>query len=399
MSPVSFLPALVAVSVALATAALLMKWIGVTPLQGRFSSIDGLRGYLAFFVFLHHSCIWYFYLQSGVWDLPPSNLYTNLGQSSVYLFFMITGFLFFSKLLDAKHRPMDWGRLYVSRVLRLTPLYLLVLALLVTTVLYLSNWTLHEPPLVFLKGVGQWLSFGLLGRPDLNGVVETSLIGAGVVWSLPYEWVFYLALPLLALGIGKQPVWRYLLIALVMVAVMKLFHLRLVLLIPFLSGLLAALLVRVEGFNSFSASKWASLLIVVCLVLTVLVNSGRSKNLTLPLSLLTVAFCLIACGNNLFGVLTSKVSRTLGEMAYSIYLLHGFVLFFTMTLVLGTDTAKALSPLAYWSLIIGLTPVLLLITSVTFKVIEQPAMHSTAAVTLWLRSLRKRPDQRAVEGA
>jgi peptidoglycan/LPS O-acetylase OafA/YrhL len=399
MSPVSFLPAVVAVLIALVTAGLLMKWIGVTPVQGRFASIDGLRGYLAFFVFLHHSCIWYFYLQSGVWDLPPSNLYTNLGQSSVYLFFMITGFLFFSKLLEAQHKPMDWSRLYVSRVLRLAPLYLLAMVLLFGTVLYLSNWTLQQPLLVFLKGVGQWLSFGVLGRPDLNGVADTSLIGAGVVWSLPYEWVFYLALPLLALGIGKQPVWRYLLIALVMVVVMKLFHLRLVLLLPFLSGLLAALLVRVEGFKSFSASKWASLLIVVCLVLTVLFNSGRSKNLTLPLSLLTFAFCLIACGNSLFGVLTSKVSRTLGEMAYSIYLLHGFVLFFTMKFVLGTEAAKALSPLVYWALILGLTPVLLLVTSVTFKLIEQPAMHSTAAVTGWLRSLRKGSDQPSAERA
>ncbi|MFC6337438.1 acyltransferase family protein [Pseudomonas karstica] len=67
----------------------------ITPSsQGRFVTIDGLRGYLAFFVFLHHSCIWYYYLQSGVWALPPSRLFVHFGQMGVALFFMITGFLF-----------------------------------------------------------------------------------------------------------------------------------------------------------------------------------------------------------------------------------------------------------------------------------------------------------------
>ncbi|MEB0078487.1 acyltransferase [Pseudomonas sp. CCI3.2] len=388
MSPVSFLPAIVAVCVALATAGLLAKWIGVTPVRGRYASIDGLRGYLAFFVFLHHSCIWYFYAQSHSWDLPPSNLYTNFGQTSVFLFFMITGFLFFSKLLDAKTKPVDWGRLYVSRVLRLAPLYLLVMVLLFIVVFYLSNWTLREPLLPLLKGVVQWLSFSALGEPDLNGVANTSLIVAGVVWSLPYEWLFYLALPLLALGIGRQPVWRYVVIAVVLYAVMKLLHLRVLMVYPFAGGLAAALIIRVERFKEFATCKRASLLVLMCLVLVVTLNTGRS-NMTVPLFLLIVAFCLIACGNNLFGVLTSKVSRTLGEMAYSIYLLHGLVLFSTMTFVIGIDSVKMLSPFVYWSLIVAITPVLITLCAATFKWVEQPAMHKTERVTAWLRSYRQ----------
>jgi tRNA A-37 threonylcarbamoyl transferase component Bud32 len=76
--------------------------------------IDGLRGYLAFGVFVHHSIITWIFLRTGVIDFPPSNFYSMLGQGSVALFFMITGFLFWSRLL-AQGRNHDWLAFGVSR--------------------------------------------------------------------------------------------------------------------------------------------------------------------------------------------------------------------------------------------------------------------------------------------
>lgn len=104
MDPVSPYPAIAALFLGLACAWCIARRAGGPPEQGRFASIDGLRGYLAFFVFLHHSAIWYFCLRTGQWKVPPSNLYTHFGQSSVAMFFMITGFLFSLKLID---RPME----------------------------------------------------------------------------------------------------------------------------------------------------------------------------------------------------------------------------------------------------------------------------------------------------
>ena len=74
----------------------------------RFNSIDGLRGYLAFSVYLHHSIVWYFYLQDEIWQAPPTRLFRHLGEASVAVFFMITSFLFLTKLdqpqfLQARH--------------------------------------------------------------------------------------------------------------------------------------------------------------------------------------------------------------------------------------------------------------------------------------------------------
>ncbi|MBY9589867.1 acyltransferase family protein [Pseudomonas aeruginosa] len=105
MSPLSIIPALVCVALALLTCGII-RYLKPIPLPlSRFSTIDGLRGYLAFFVFLHHAAIWYYFLRSGAWQVPPSNLYTHFGQTSVSLFFMITGFLFTHKLLQSKTDP------------------------------------------------------------------------------------------------------------------------------------------------------------------------------------------------------------------------------------------------------------------------------------------------------
>lgn len=66
MSTLSVLPVFVILALSLCS-----LWVidRLLPLHlshsQRISSIDGLRGYLAFGVFMHHSCIWYFYLRTG----------------------------------------------------------------------------------------------------------------------------------------------------------------------------------------------------------------------------------------------------------------------------------------------------------------------------------------------
>jgi hypothetical protein len=137
-------------------------------------------------VFVHHACVWYFHLRTGRWEVPPSALHTQLGQASVVLFFMITGFPFCTKLIDAKTRRIDWLGVYVSRVLRLAPLYMVCMSGLFVIVVALSRGTLNQPIGALSADVSRWLSFTMLGEPDLNKVERTSLIVAGVTWTLRY---------------------------------------------------------------------------------------------------------------------------------------------------------------------------------------------------------------------
>jgi peptidoglycan/LPS O-acetylase OafA/YrhL len=398
MDPASPFPAIASLLVAWATALLLTKQFGAPPDQGRYSSIDGLRGYLAFFVFLHHACVWYFYLRTGQWKVPPSNLYTNFGQGSVAVFFMITGFLFFSKLINGRKKDIDWGKLFISRFLRLVPLYLFAMLLLFLVVAYVSHGILNESLPRILAGAAKWLSFTILGEPNLNGINYTSTIVAGVTWSLPYEWVFYFSLPVLALTVGVMPPFRY--VALGMASIVSAviwWHPQIYPLLAFFGGIIASFLVRLELFRRFSIRRVSSFISLACIAIAF--TAYPSAYGIAPLLLLSVAFALIASGNSLFGSLTSPVSRTLGEMAYSIYLLQGVTLFVTFNFIVGLPESRALSPITHWLLIVGITPVLVLACFVTFRLIEHPAMRSATTVTDWLRSrLTRRAKKLAASG-
>jgi len=384
LGPLSSLPAVASLIVAVTTAFFIAKKFGAPPLQGRFASIDGLRGYLAFFVFLCHSSSWYFYLRSGKWEVPPSNLYAHFGQSSVALFFMITGFLFFSKLLDGRTKAIDWGKIFVSRFLRLVPLYFFVIFLLFLVVFVLSKGALNEPVPKLLIGMVRWLGFTIAGAPNLNGVEHTWLIIAGVTWSLPYEWKFYFSLPLLALTVGVLPPFAFIGLSIISLVYLEIWHPSIHYL-TFIGGIAAALLVRLDWFRRLAIRGASSLLALVCLAMTVI--AFPSAYGIVPLSLLAVFFAIIASGNTLFGLLLRPTSRTIGEFAYGIYLLHGITLFVTFTFILGVPQSRELSPLQYWLVIVGVTPVLIFICFLVFRFIEHPAMQKVTSVTTWLRSV------------
>lgn len=384
MDVVSPLPALAALCVAFAVVFFLARIFGAPEQQGRYAAIDGLRGYLALFVFFHHACIWYFFLRSDDWAIPPSNLYTHFGQSSVVMFFMITAFLFFSKLLDARARPIDWLRLFISRLLRLVPLYFFAMVVLFGIVAILSGGVLSDSIGHLAIGAIRWLSFTILGTPDLNHVVGTYLIVAGVTWSLPYEWFFYLALPLLAVAVRARVGVLYIAVSAICLALMLLvWHPQWLYLAAFGAGMIAAIIARSGRFQTLASTHISSAIIVAILV-AILVLFPTIEGV-LPMLLLTLVFILISCGNSLFGILTHAVSRTLGEMSYSIYLLHGIALFILFRFVIGLDQAESLSPTMHWTYIVGLTPILLLLCFFTFMLIERPAMRSTTRLANWLQ--------------
>ncbi|HCW0214843.1 TPA: acyltransferase, partial [Pseudomonas aeruginosa] len=250
MSPLSIIPALVCVALALLTCGII-RYLKPIPLPlSRFSTIDGLRGYLAFFVFLHHAAIWYYFLRSGAWQVPPSNLYTHFGQTSVSLFFMITGFLFTHKLLQSKNRPIDWLQLYISRFMRIYPAYIFAIAIMFTIAFFMTGYTLHESVLSLLKKTIQW---GAFRTPDINGLVETRRIMAGVTWTLPYEWLFYLCLPALSLLIGRRAPMTALATTIIIASlILSFWRPSPILLCMFLAGGIAALTARSEWLQSLS---------------------------------------------------------------------------------------------------------------------------------------------------
>ncbi len=378
MSATSPLGAAGALGIALLTVGLLQRRFGAPPAHRRFATLDGLRGYAAFLVYLHHCAIWYFFARTGVWSLPPTRLYIHFGQSSVAIFFMITGFLFWSKLLDGRDRLIDWRRLYVSRILRLAPLFTLLILLLWVVALGVGGFRLRvSAPRAVIQTL-QWLTFTIAGMPDLNHA-PTSLVG-GPAWSLPYEWWFYFSLPVAGLLVGLRPYRGWLILsgaaaagAVWWIGDRGSWQIA----AAFLGGIAAAFLVRKPTITAAARHPVATILCVTALGA---VTRFETAFAPAPLALLSIAFVIIACGNTLFGSLEWAAARGLGDIGYSIYLLHGVVLFAAFGWLLGPVNTAALSAAGHWLIVYACAAIVPALSWVTFQVIEAPAIASVDRV-------------------
>ena len=339
----------------------------------RQTSIDGLRGFLGIGVFVHHTVITWFFLHGSPWQLPPSRFVVHLGQTSVALFFMITAFLFWGRVLDRGSR-IDWTEFLVSRLYRLYPVYLLMLALLLTTALTVA--AASHPPISgpVLRPLLGWAAFTVFTAPDLGGLPDTGLLVAGVTWSLRYEWLFYLALPLMGFLAGRS---RHPIAALLSAVVVALILQRInwhmfwpVMLLPFAGGIAAAYWVRAERLATLGRTPVAGAMALAALAgVVTLLPGAYSWQATAGL---TVFFVAIASGHSLWGLLRLPGLLWLGDITYSIYLLHG--LFLWVVLQWFLPRAMATSPPVFLGSVVTLDVVLVLVSSLVFMTIERPAI-------------------------
>jgi peptidoglycan/LPS O-acetylase OafA/YrhL len=104
----------------------------------------------------------------------------------------------------------------------------------------------------------------------------------------------------------------------------------------------------------------------------------KSSYNIISLFIILCFFLMITNGNTLYGVLTARVSLMLGEMAYSLYLLHGMVLFICFKFILDFNRASHLSTIEHWGVISLCSIILVLISFLTYSLIEKPAMKKVS---------------------
>lgn len=335
---------------------LLTRFWPVRLEPARNATIDGLRGFLAFGVFVHHASIWFVFLKTGVWDAPESRLFTHLGQTTVTLFFMITGYLFFARILGQDKRAIKWYGLYRSRVLRIAPLYVVVMLAAVAVIALLRHTSWVSPTGAL------WANKSLLG-----------LFTAGVTWTLAYEWKFYFALPLLSALVLYRPSWRWLVFGVVLLLLTKAHKAWDIHAFSFLGGVGAAYLARQSWLPVFARSAWAQLAALAGLV--GVVAFFDTAYAVVPTVLLGLVFCLVANGTDFWGLLSTQLARAFGEITYSVYLLHGPLLFVTFRFVTGYEIAAKWSPMQHWLAMGATVPALVLVATLSYRFIELPAMR------------------------
>lgn len=340
----------------------------------RYPEIDGLRGYLAFFVFLHHSYIWQVFLKTKNWEDPGSNLFNQFGETTVVFFFIITAFLFTTKLFNNKTGNIDWSEYLKSRFFRLFPMYFFSVILIFFIVACLTQFTIRVPFIENLKSTLSWLFFNVSKKnSDLNGLDKTFIINSGITWTLPYEWTFYLLLPLIALWfkikVNLKAVLGFTLLAAIIMLINKssLRHFM-----PFTGGIIVAVLLHTKKFEGILKQNKYTVLALLFLAISVYFFNGGRKPVQIVID--SIVFLIIASGNNFFGILSSSFSRKFGQITYSLYLLHGILLFIIFRFIIGFERAEILTNAEFWLIIIATVFPLILICQLTFKYIELPLM-------------------------
>lgn len=166
-------------------------------------ALTGIRGWAALWVFMYHA--WGFSgarlitVRAGDLELDFTPL-VSLGGAGVTIFFVLSGFLLglpFAEWQTGLRGKPATGRYFVRRVARVFPAYYAQLAvLLILAALVPGHANIEDWPTLLRHLL-------MLFMPPPLGTIPINLVW----WTLPIEFSFYLALPLLAFLLRPERWW------------------------------------------------------------------------------------------------------------------------------------------------------------------------------------------------
>jgi peptidoglycan/LPS O-acetylase OafA/YrhL len=363
------------------------------PVGGRrIGCVDGLRGYLALAVLVHHFVIWVQDARFGRdWSPPESNLIANFGAGGVALFFMTTGLLFYPRIRGGLHGS-SWLALYVTRAFRIIPL--VAVSVTIVTAIVIAR-TGARPDLRYVKEAAEWITAwketSLLDYPD------SGRLNAYVLWSLWFEWIFYLAiLPLCALAQsiirGRAPTWTIPIAIMISSLVFSRSHFArdLMKYLPLFAIGMLAWEVQDRGWMRDRLRGPTAALLAIAALLFGLISEPTPYGWP-QMAALGFFFAVVACGNGFGTVLQTKGALVLGECSYGVYLLHGIIL--DLLFVEGGPLLSGLSPTTIYALLPPMAAVVAVATSVSYMLVERPMIRLGARIARAATGIRVREPQ------
>lgn len=371
----------------------------------KFGGIDGLRGWLAWFVVASHVILF----TGTVTTLPAAyRVVQLLGDNAVLVFIVISGFVI-THLVISRHEPYA---LYIKRrALRLYPVYLVALAAgIVGTYAAFATflpqpWGTLSPPIERMANqhselVGGHLIAHLLAHLTLlhgaisdNILYESQYMFLPPAWSLSLEWQFYLVAPLVvAAALDTQ--WRWALIALALVLYELYAHglLGSFILPSFLPG---AVWYFAAGIITRVALQSGRRVWVVAGCALVAFTVWRGLGAAAPmLAWGGFVACMLASGGParavFNGLFASRLARWFGDHSYSTYLIHAPVVQIATWVAV---TQMHMSPRQTLSVVLPVTVALVLVASALLRqYVEVPAIELGKRLTRSDAFQRPAPD-------
>jgi len=299
----------------------------------RISAFDGLRGYFVLLTF----CVHFIPNAAGFVGLnisgPISQLsrigkllhWLQISNYGVYGFFILSGFLIARMALN---NPGFVGKTFLfNRFMRIYPAFLISVILSGSVGMFYTHY-MHINLVDTLKNLLFLNGFFLIGEiPSLNFVT----------WSLFYEFLFYLTVPIMVFAILRLRLNRlgsllliYALTAFISVALRLTMSYQL-----FFVGIVIASFSDQELRDAAdSFPEW--LVILVYVAATSAYSLGIDEGMFIPIFCITAPVFIIkaAFGNGILSkIFNWKYLRLIGQVSYSFYLLHATIIiafFFTL---------------------------------------------------------------------
>jgi peptidoglycan/LPS O-acetylase OafA/YrhL len=170
------------------------------PAGKRIDALDGVRGFAVLAVLVFHTL--------PVPDAPSGLIVTAwnaLAQScwvGVDMFFVLSGFLITRALCAAKGKPRFFSDFYVSRILRIVPIYIAVLlaALYIVPLLIPAE----DLPSLYSRLIKNQLWLWAFLQNYIQAKAPHQLPGFGHFWTLAVEEQFYVVWPAVVLWFSRR---------------------------------------------------------------------------------------------------------------------------------------------------------------------------------------------------
>ena len=319
-----------------------------------FPGLNGVRFVAALLVIIDHTELFKSYL--GLPTLWANSYSAYLGAFGVSIFFVLSGFLITYLLLEEqKEGPIRIKHFYFRRILRIWPLYYLLVLLGFLVIPYLSFFQIPQYSSQMNDSLERFLLFFGLAA-NVAFVYFPTLAFANILWSVAVEEQFYLFWPYVVKI--KQKLLGVMLLLLLLYLILKfysgnlnpkfeelVFRTRFSSMI--IGGLGAYLLFHQKGIIQFLYHRWVQVALLFLFIVFGMDWIDFKSLSWMQDELISVVLCglIINVATNKQSILNleNSVFSYLGKLSYGLYVYH---LFAVVLVLKGLPT---LIPIQEWS--------------------------------------------------
>jgi peptidoglycan/LPS O-acetylase OafA/YrhL len=361
----------------------------MNPQHNYISSLTSLRAFAALMVVVYH-------IEALLAKSITNTMFISKGYMMVDLFFVMSGFIMlhvygttFSKNVSSAY----FKKFINARFARVYPLHLFMLALAVAV-----HFATKEPPTPVNNPAAIPTNLLLLHSFGIHKIFTWNVPS----WSISAEWWSYMVFPFLVLFLATKKQWATIVLALAAL----LFYIAILYVLPrvnlfvpnmpnphnldvtydygFLRGL-AGFICGLITYNFFNQEKLRAIFkkdvigFAIIILLIVALHFGINDGLLIPIFMLLV-FAIAANQSVLYNIGKLKPLQFLGDISYSIYLVHSAVIFLVGVPILqkmgyvykGPNSGLQISFLNGLLLTAAILAVVIVVSIITYYFIEKP---------------------------